>query len=174
MTHRYFHVAAVLSLLVSTAPCAAQDALTTLVGQVVDAETGNPVAQATTEVIGARTRVVTDADGFFRIPGIDVRNVHLLIRRIGYVPLRVTLNLETDPTADMSETTVLGDPLLLQPHPVKLEELNIEASDPWIEQRSNNKAFYHRWRLVTQRDIEKMPHHMDALLRRTAGTQQFE
>ena len=174
MTRRLFHAVAVLSLLVSTAPCAAQDRLTTLVGQVVDAETGQPVALATTEVIGARTRVVTDADGFFRIPSLDVRNVRLLIRRIGYAPLRVTLNLETDPAADLSDTTVLGDPLPLQPHPVELEELNVEASDPWIERKFNNKAFYHRSRLVTRQDIEKMPHHMETLLRRTAGPQRFK
>ncbi len=169
MTHRLFHAVAVLSLLVSTAPCAAQDALTTLVGRVVDAETGQPVALATAEVIGARTRVVTDADGFFRMPGLDVRNVRLLIRRIGYVPLRVTLNLETDPAAGLSDTTVLSDPLPLQPHPVELEELNVEASDPWIERKFHNKGLYYRSRLATRRDIEKMPHHMAGLLRRTAG-----
>ncbi len=120
-------------------------------------------------MIGARTRVVTDADGFFRIPGLDVRNVRLLIRRIGYAPLRVTLNLETDPAAGLSDTTVLSEPLPLQPHPVELEELNVEASDPWIERKFHNKGLYYRSRLATRRDIEKMPHHMAGLLRRTAG-----
>src|ERR1700741_4727612 len=68
-----------------TAPAPAQDQPTgRIVGRVVDAATGQGLADVGVQIVGTRLGVSTGVDGRFFIPGIPAGTVTIQARRIGF------------------------------------------------------------------------------------------
>ncbi len=60
-------------------------------GQVVDAETGNPIADASITIAGSPSGSATNLDGRFQIDGlIEGEDIRLKVTRLNYVPLTLT------------------------------------------------------------------------------------
>ena len=53
-------------------------------GQVTDGVTKEPLVGAIVKIIDSNRQVVTDADGYFMLNGLDDRSYDLLIRYMGY------------------------------------------------------------------------------------------
>jgi TonB dependent receptor/Carboxypeptidase regulatory-like domain/TonB-dependent Receptor Plug Domain len=61
-----------------------------IVGRVVDAEQGAPVAGAQVEVVGAAVRGVSALDGRYTLAGVPAGTVAVQVRMIGFAPKTVT------------------------------------------------------------------------------------
>ena len=97
---------------------AAQTAVIT--GRVVDAETRTPLAGAEISVLPQDLRTVSDADGRFRIEGVDPGIVSLEASSLGY-----TRAVETSILARTSRPTFVA--LELRPSAIELEGITVEA-----------------------------------------------
>jgi TonB-dependent receptor len=74
-----------------SAPLRAQDLPTgRIVGRVVDATTGQGIADAGVQVVGTTTGVQTGVDGRFTLARVNAGTVTIQVRRIGYVAKSVT------------------------------------------------------------------------------------
>ena len=155
-------------LAAATQPGVAQEGRTTVSAVVVDAQSGEPVTGARVEAVGVGVFGTTDQNGVFYLPGVPVV-LRIEIRRVGYHPLGVTLNLTLEPGGTMRDTTRLLDPLPMRANRVELPELVVEAPDPWIDVDFTYKDLYRRENLVRRTDLEKIPYHMDAMLDRAIG-----
>ncbi len=155
-------------LAAATQPGVAQEGRTTLSAVVVDAQSGAPVPNARVEAVGVGVLATTDQQGVFYLPGVPVV-LRIEIRRLGYHPLGVTLNLTLEPEGMMSDTTRLPDALPMRANQIELPELVVEAADPWIDVDFTFKGSYRRQNLVSRTEIEKMPYHMDVMLDRAIG-----
>jgi len=79
----------VLSALLAVAPLAAQDP-GRIVGRVVDAEQGSPVAGAQLEVVGTAITAIAALDGRYALQPLPAGPVSIRIRMIGFAPKVVT------------------------------------------------------------------------------------
>ncbi len=152
----------------ATQPGVAQDARTTVSAVVVDAESGAPVANARVEAVGVGVLATTDQKGVFYLPGVPAV-LRIEIRRLGYHPLGVTLNLTLQPEGAMSDTTRLLDPLPMRANQIELPELVVEVADQWIDVDFAFKDLYRRENLIGRTEIEKMPRYMNVMLDRAIG-----
>jgi len=74
-----------------------------IVGRVVDAGTGQGLADVGVQIVGTRIGVSTGVDGRFFIPGIPAGTVTIQARRIGFAAKTVTgIQLENGQTLDQS------------------------------------------------------------------------
>ena len=155
-------------LAAATQPGVAQEGRTTVSAVVVDAQSGAPVANARVEAVGVGVLATTDQKGVFYLPGVPAV-VRIEIRRLGYHPLGVSLNLTLEPGAAVSDTTRLLDPLPMRANAIELPELVVEESDQWIDVDFAFKDLYRRENLVRRTEIEKMPYYMNVTLDRAIG-----
>lgn len=77
-------LSALAVLVVSTSPIAAQDTGGTIVGSVVDASSGAPIATADVWVEGTRAHALSRADGRFLLVGVPAGVQTIRVARIGY------------------------------------------------------------------------------------------
>ena len=68
----------------------------TIVGQVVDSTSKEPVVGASVQVLGTQLGAVTDSAGQYRIAGVARGQQTLVARRVGYAPKRHTVTVGTD------------------------------------------------------------------------------
>jgi outer membrane receptor protein involved in Fe transport len=64
-----------------------------IVGRVTDKSTGNPIAGASVTVEGGRGSTTTDAEGRFRITGLEIGTYEVRTRYIGYTPIAVSVTV---------------------------------------------------------------------------------
>ena len=104
-----------------------------LIGRVVDTETGRPVATAAVSVVGRPTEAASDRQGLFRLTGVPAGRHELRVRRLGYAPLRHTVDVTTGHTTELE----IG----LVREPVELEPLVVSTTR---SRRLEIKGFYER------------------------------
>src|SRR5262245_35010068 len=94
-------------------------------GVVFDSVSGQPVSNATLYVQGRRDEYTTDSYGRFKISGIHVQDPLLIIRRIGYVPARVSMPISASPIGvDLGAVRVKQVATRLDQIQVEAEEVN--------------------------------------------------
>ena len=91
------------------------------VGTVFDAESGIPVVGAFAAAIGTNRFSTTDRNGSFRINGLPSGEHTIRIWRLGYRPILFRATL------DSLAINVLDVPIVLQPIPIMMPEIVIEA-----------------------------------------------
>lgn len=85
-----------------------------LIGRVVDRETGRPVATAAVSVLGRPAEAASDRQGLFRLTGVPAGKHELRVRRLGYAPLRHTVDVTTGHTTEL-EIGLVREPVGLEP-----------------------------------------------------------
>ena len=114
-------VAAMLSIGWS-APVDAQDqakpSTVTVVGQVIDSESGQPLPGAVVEIDELNRRAVSDQDGRFRLERIKPGVYAIEIRQLGYAPLVDSWTLEAG-----VHNVAAG----LHPRPIVLEGIRVQT-----------------------------------------------
>jgi hypothetical protein len=105
--------ALILLILVATPGAALAQAPARIVGRVVDAMTGTPLASAEVRVDGSRA--TTSADGSFVLGGVEPGRRVVQSRRVGYTPW--TDAVDVIPGLDRTVT------IALQPLPVRLDSV---------------------------------------------------
>ena len=93
----------------------------TFVGTVFDAESGDPVVGAFAAALGTERFSTTDRNGSFRIDGLPSGEHTIRVWRLGYQPILFRATL------DSLAINVLDAPIVLQPIPVMMPEIVIEA-----------------------------------------------
>ncbi len=74
-----------------------------VVGRVIDAETGRPIAEAGVQIVGTTLGVQTSIDGRFTLNRVPAGTVTLQVRRLGYQPKTITgLRLEEQTTTEQN------------------------------------------------------------------------
>jgi outer membrane receptor for ferrienterochelin and colicins len=138
---------AILAVLLAPRGAAAQGTVT---GRVLDAETGQPIADVNVELIsGGRQRVAsatTDADGRFQIAGAPAGSYSLVVSRLGYEIRRIDAIAVTGASIDVGTVSLVSRALRMNPivvTPSRVEEKALKApASTWV---------------VDQRDIEARP-----------------
>ena len=85
-----------------------------LIGRLVDRETGRPVATAAVSVLGRPAEAESDRQGLFRLTGVPAGQHELGIRRLGYAPLRHTVDVTSGLTTEL-EIGLVREPVGLEP-----------------------------------------------------------
>lgn len=87
-----------LALLVAlpALPLAAQQPGATLLGRVIDDETGDPIPQATVRIRNVARLFESDSSGRFTADGLPLGELEVSIAALGYVPLRVKVFLQSE------------------------------------------------------------------------------
>ena len=86
----------------------------TLVGRIVDAQSGQPLSEAGVQIVGTTRGVQTGLDGRFRFAAVPSGTITIQVRRLGFQPKQITgLYLEAGKTIEqaivMEPTTVMLD-----------------------------------------------------------------
>lgn len=106
------------------APLAAQEAAPAgngrIVGRVVDAAQGAPIAGASVEVIGTAVRAVSAIDGRYLLHNVPAGSVNLSVRMIGYQPKQVQ-GLTVPPGGSVEQNVALSQAT------VQVEEIAVTA-----------------------------------------------
>ena len=129
-------------------PLTAQKPPAHIRGVVKDTES-RPLEGATIEVLGEKIRSQSNADGAFRIDSVPAGRYWLTIRRIGYIPLQLTMTLDPDSTRDL--------PIEMERKPTRLSEIAV-TGDAMSKYRYQD--FYWRsktafGRFLTRDDLAK-------------------
>jgi outer membrane receptor protein involved in Fe transport len=126
-----------------------------IVGRVVEAQQGAPVAGATVEVVGADRQSVTALDGRYVLDGVPAGPVSLRARMIGFGPKVVTGVVVPD-----EEGATVAQDIALSPEVVQLEEIAVTAE---AERGTVNRALDEQRNAtnivssVTAEQIQKSP-----------------
>lgn len=143
-------LAAIAFLITCLVPRAASAQAGVITGQVVDAETREPVGEVLVELITAgRERVASahcDAQGRFTLTGAPTGSYSLVFSRLGYGILKIDgITLGTEPT-DVGSVQLVSRALRMNPivvTPSRVEEKALKApASTWV---------------VASRDIESRP-----------------
>lgn len=89
-------------------------------GNVLDADSGEPISFATVRIADTDLGVNTDLDGLFTIPGLAAGRYTLVVSYLGYDSLAVTVTL--------SKGEVLSRRLLLKESSIQLQTVDVSAS----------------------------------------------
>jgi len=124
--------------------------LATLSGELTDATTGAPVADATVSIEGAGVSALTNGAGHFRLPDIPVGHHELKIQHLVYGQPTLDVTVEAGQSTHLVAT--------LDPRPIALEPISVRISTrpQWLE----TTGFYDRrekslGQFVTPKDIER-------------------
>jgi len=117
MIKRLVALALCFSMVSATVSPLAAQAPTTVAGRVLDALSGDPVAGA--DVWFGTARAVTDENGRFDFGSVQAGRGTLLVRRIGYGPASLVL--------DIIPAAAHEREIFLQPRPVELDSLVVEG-----------------------------------------------
>lgn len=137
-------ILAALFLLSVGAPLAAYGQAASLTGQVIDASTGDPVAEAAVHLVGSADSlaVLTASDGSWRTEALPAGEYRVRVQRIGYGERRLTL---LNPRSDDSPF-VIG----LTPNALPLDAMVVTASRR-LQRLADTPV---TTELITRRDIE--------------------
>ena len=101
-----------------------------IVGRIIDATTGQGLADVGVQVVGTTLGTTSAIEGRYSVPGIPAGTVTIQVRRLGYAPKTVTgILLDAGQTLEQSIT--------MQPATVRLEAVQTTASS---ERGSVNEA----------------------------------
>ncbi len=111
------------------APIAAEEAplLVTLRGQVVDAQTGEPIAKALVSIRDRKVEAVTDASGRFSFAGLPPGDIEIAVTTVGYGLARRTVLAGPD-TGELEIR--LGQDAIKRSEAVAVIAAPFESSDP--------------------------------------------
>jgi TonB-dependent receptor len=87
---RFVTFASALFILTSLASAAGAQGTGRVVGRVVDATTGAPLAEVAVHVAGTTRGAMSGVDGQFRLEAVPVGTITLSVRRLGYQPKTIT------------------------------------------------------------------------------------
>ncbi|HJU74565.1 MAG TPA: carboxypeptidase regulatory-like domain-containing protein [Gemmatimonadaceae bacterium] len=147
---------------------AAAQETTTLTGRILRAGSGAGLPNAEITVTPPNVRAVTDADGEFRIEGLKTGRVVIQVRRLGFAPESVTVELPLAGAIeiDLRET---GQPL---------DTVSVKGEAAAASTGGKLAGFYERkreghGRFLEAKDIEKMLTRRlgDIIVARIPGTQ---
>lgn len=162
-------VAVSLVLLVAAAGLAAAQSPAASLRGTLTATDGRPLDGATIEVLGTKVRFTTASGGVYRLDGVPAGRHWILIRRIGYAPVRLTATLGA------GEVRVL--PVSLEPLPTRLAELTVLAEGGMSRHRyqdfdtRSHSAF---GKFLTRDDISRVPGDLiDIVQRHLPGRTRF-
>ena len=150
-------VLAALAMAVPCAPLTAQEETRErsgeVIGQVVDARTGTPLAGAFVSLAGSDRGSFTNREGRFQLTGLDVGPHTIAIQQLGYETLLATV-----------EVAISGASLriLMDPDPILLEGLET-VSDRFMQRRRSVAA---RVIAFGPEDLTNSPHLVRQRLRR--------
>jgi hypothetical protein len=91
----------------------------TVLGQVTDSESGQPIAGAVVEISELNRRVISDQNGRFRLERVRPGTYGVLIRQLGYSPLVDAWTLKT------GENRITAG---LRPQPIVLKGIEVQAN----------------------------------------------
>ena len=95
-----------------------------LLGRVVDAVTGLPVADARIDLAELQRVALSGGSGGFRLRGLEPGSYSLRVRRVGYATLAAEVEIRNGATARVT--------FYLQPAPVALAPLSVQVRSPEI------------------------------------------
>lgn len=113
---RYLMLLAVAAL--AAAPLEAQERSGILRG-LISADSNMPLEGASIEMLGTKFRHTTTAAGTYRFVAVPAGRYWILVRRIGYAPVRISATVESGSDRDL--------PITLERLPAKLDELTVLA-----------------------------------------------
>ncbi|HKT59685.1 MAG TPA: TonB-dependent receptor [Gemmatimonadales bacterium] len=92
-----------------------------IIGRVVDAEQGAPVAGAQVELVDAPIRAVSALDGRYTLPDVPAGTVSIRVRMIGFAPKMVTGVVVTEGKAAVQDVAMVAEA-------VQLAEISVSAA----------------------------------------------
>jgi TonB-linked SusC/RagA family outer membrane protein len=113
--------AAAALLLCAASPAAAQTRRARIVGRVTDADSKQPLANATVSVVGTAYGVATQADGRFVLGNLPSGVFNLEVRRVGYGLVRI------DNLVLRNDSTTVQD-VALSSNPLRLNQVVVSGS----------------------------------------------
>ncbi|MFW6010653.1 MAG: carboxypeptidase-like regulatory domain-containing protein, partial [Gemmatimonadota bacterium] len=119
LTRRFVALAAMPVLLAFFAVSGAEAQEGAIAGQVIDAQSAQPVAGAQVTIPGTEIGILTDSDGNYRLTGVPTGPVEVRVRLIGYSPASQTVTVEAGETATANFELALSA--------VELEELTVDV-----------------------------------------------
>lgn len=119
-TFRVLALAAV-ALAAATIPAAAQEGDVTLRGHVVDAATGQPLANATVEIESVDRGTITDVQGRFFLTGLRAGTYEVVIGRLGYEER--TQSVAVSAGAEALTVRLAADPIRMAAIEVQIDRL---------------------------------------------------
>ncbi|MEZ4586599.1 MAG: carboxypeptidase-like regulatory domain-containing protein [Gemmatimonadales bacterium] len=147
---------AALALVAAPASGLAQDPL--LRGRIVDSA-GAPIEGAELELTGARQTATSGADGRFVFRDLNASRYWLSVRRVGFLPLRLSLTLKKDVPRDLE--------LTMERLPFELPEVIVEAENERYERMMSQFLWRSRstWggRFLTRDDLSRFGEHPGTL-----------
>lgn len=142
-----------IPLLVATAPLAAQQGTGRIVGRIVEASQGAPLAGAEVQLVGTPIRATSALDGRFSLQQVPAGTATVAVRLIGFQPKTVTGIVVTD-------GAIVEQNIALSTHVVELQEVTVSAA----EERGSVAAAVDEQRnatnivnAITSEQIEKSP-----------------
>ncbi len=157
-TPRLLLVLSTLLLLAGVGPTAAQDAAKTLRGRVVDAETGEPLPQATLRIADTYQGTITNDDGRYTL-ALDSLPATVVVRYVGYGSTRRRITTDTSPrqsfrlaptTVEMDEVVVTGS---RTPGESIMRRVIERKQEWWPELKSYSVEAYNRFTLASDTTI---------------------
>jgi hypothetical protein len=128
----------------------AQQPKPSLAGVVTDSA-GRVLDGADVELVGARRKVITGADGAFRFADLPATRYWLMVRRIGYYPVQISLTLRGGEARQANVT--------LAAHPYELPDVVVRAQDQRYQARMRDFLWRSRaafgGRFLTRDDIAR-------------------
>ena len=153
---------ALLALLPAALAAQGRPAYGNIAGLVTDT-LGAPVPAAEVVLLGPQRRAVTTDKGEFRMLNVEAGRLTLVVRRVGYVPAGLTVDLAPGETARIAYAMT---PLPQQLAPVAVTEERVEPRFAAFERRRKS-GLGDYW---TRADIEReQPTRTTDLLRATPG-----
>jgi TonB-linked SusC/RagA family outer membrane protein len=97
--------------LLAARPAAAQDVVA---GVVINSQTGQPLSGALVNITGTERGAITDAQGRFRLVGVEGQTVTLRVQLIGYAPLTRTVTVGSENLQlPLEQTAILLDEVIV-------------------------------------------------------------
>lgn len=138
-----------------------------ITGTVVASPGGEKIGGAEVLIVGQGILDLTTNDGTFTLSGIAPGRLTLLVRRIGFRPISISLKLAA------GKQIAITSPIALLPDPTVLEEIVAEAEQAdrrWRLADFERRRFRGIGRFLTQKEIDRRDAHLVAdMLREMAG-----
>jgi len=144
---------ALLFLVLFGAASAAAQGTGRIIGRVVDAEQGAPVAGAQLEVMDTAIRAISALDGRYTLPGVPAGRVSIRVRMIGFGPKVVTGVVVADGKTVSQDVAMVAEAVQLAEISVSAESERGTVNRALEEQRNAPNII----NAVTAEQIEKSP-----------------
>jgi hypothetical protein len=147
-------------LAAGVAAAAAQTKGATIAGEVRSAD-GRPLDGASVDILGSAFRITTADHGTFRFAGVPAGRYWILVRRIGFTPLRISATLGDGDNRFL--------PLSLAGLPQHLSEIRVMAEDGMSRERYQDffrRAHTSFGKFLTRDDLAALPGDLVAIAQR--------